>query len=143
MSALSSIESATAAFFTKGDSATAGLSISNIDIGKIIEIVSAIVQAAPAIEQGIASAAPFVEAISEMIANGGKPSDEQWAALKARLDSGSAILTSAEDVAQAELDAAAAATALGDGPADVPAAENLLETSVPAEPALVTGKKGK
>lgn len=103
MSELSSIESATAAFFTKGDSQTVGLSISNIDIGKIIEIVSAIIQAAPAIEQGILSAAPFVEAISEMIANGGKPSDEQWATLKARLDVGSAALASAEAEAEGEL----------------------------------------
>lgn len=112
MSTLSSIEGATKAFFTKGDSAIAGLSISNIDIGKIIEIVSAIIQAAPAIENGIMSAAPFVEAISEMIANGGKPTDEQWNVLKAKLDINSTTLADAEAAAQAEIDAQSLASGI-------------------------------
>ncbi len=139
MSVLSSIEDTTKEFFSGGQAGSPplGLTISNINVGAVLEVVNAIVTAAPSIVNGLVSATPFVEAICELISNGGKPSDAQWADLRTRLDANSGILANAENAAQAELDAAAAATAVGDGPADVPAAEGLLETSVP------TGKKGK
>lgn len=66
-----------------------------IDLSKVEQIVSAIVAAAPAIEQGVMSSAPYVEAIIELIKAGGSPTDEQWAALNARLDAGSAALDKA------------------------------------------------
>jgi hypothetical protein len=66
-----------------------------MDISKIEQIVSSIIAAAPAIEAGLATAEPYVEAIVSMIQNGGAPSDEEWAALKARLDAGSAALQAA------------------------------------------------
>jgi hypothetical protein len=74
-----------------------------MDLTKIEAIVQAIISAAPAIEQGITSAAPYVEAIVAMIQHGGAPSDDDWTALKARLDAGSAALQSAAN----EPDAAA------------------------------------
>lgn len=108
MSTLSSLEDTIKEHFSTDNmgltTAATGLSIANIDVGKILDIVSAIIAAAPAIENGIASAAPFVEAISEMIANGGKPTDDQWTALKAKLDANSNILAQAEASAQTELD---------------------------------------
>jgi len=66
-----------------------------MDISKIEQIVSSIIAAAPAIEQGILSAEPYVEAIVSMIKNGGTPTDAEWAALKERLDAGSAALQAA------------------------------------------------
>jgi hypothetical protein len=66
-----------------------------IDIGKIEQIVSAIIGAAPAIEQGVMTAAPYVQAIVSLIQHGGAPSDDDWTALKARLDAGSAALQTA------------------------------------------------
>lgn len=98
MSSLSSIEDATKNFFTAGGA--------TIDLAKVIEIVNAIISAAPAIESGIASATPYVEAIAVMIKNGGQPTDDEWTALKASLDAGSAALAEAETEAQAELDPA-------------------------------------
>lgn len=67
----------------------------NIDLSKIEQIVASIIAAAPAIEQGVLSAEPYVEAIVAMIQNGGAPSDKDWAALKSRLDAGSAALQAA------------------------------------------------
>lgn len=116
MSTLSSIEDTIKEHFSTdnmGLTPAAGLSIANIDVGKILDIVNAIIAAAPAIENGIASAAPFVEAISEMIANGGKPTDAQWTALKAKLDANSSILAAAEASAQTELDPTAAPVNVG------------------------------
>ena len=66
-----------------------------IDLTKVEAIVSSIVAAAPAIEQGVLSAEPYIEAIVAMIQHGGAPSDDDWAALKARLDAGSAALQAA------------------------------------------------
>ena len=66
-----------------------------IDLSKVEAIVSSIIAAAPAIEQGVLSAEPYIEAIVEMIQHGGAPSDDDWAALKARLDAGSAALQAA------------------------------------------------
>lgn len=66
-----------------------------IDLTKIEAIVSSIIAAAPAIEQGIITAEPYVEAIVAMIQHGGAPSDDDWTALKARLDAGSAALQAA------------------------------------------------
>ncbi len=66
-----------------------------MDYAKIEEVVLAIINAAPAIEKGIVSAAPYVQAIIGLIKSGGAPSDNQWAELKARLDAGSAVLQNA------------------------------------------------
>lgn len=66
-----------------------------MDLTKIEAIVQSIIAAAPAIEQGIITAEPYVEAIVAMVKNGGAPSDDEWAALKARLDAGSAALQTA------------------------------------------------
>lgn len=66
-----------------------------IDVGKVEDLVQAIITIAPAIEKGIVDAAPYVEAIVGMIRNGGTPSDTDWAALRARLDAGSAALQAA------------------------------------------------
>lgn len=73
----------------------AGLHLGNIDIAKIVEVVEGVVAAAPAIERGVSSAAPFVLAIIELVQHGGNPTDAEWAALKARLDAGSAALQKA------------------------------------------------
>jgi len=60
-------------------------------------LVSAVVKAAPAIEAGVEEAEPYVEAIVTLVRNGGNPSDDDWTALKARLDAGSAELQAAAD----------------------------------------------
>ena len=71
-----------------------------MDLTKILAIVEAIVAAAPAIEEGIADIQIYVSAIETMIKNGGDPTDDQWTAIRALLDSGSSTLQSAaEDAA--------------------------------------------
>lgn len=102
MSGISSIEGAVAAMLGGGST-----------VKKIEAIVEAIVAAAPAIEQGIVSSAPYVQAIVTMIQHGGNPSDDDWAALKARLDEGSAGLADAEAAAQSELSGEAEAETEG------------------------------
>lgn len=67
----------------------------NIDIDKVQAFIASLIAAAPAIEQGLASAEPYVVALVDMIRNGGTPTDAEWAALKARLDAGSAALQAA------------------------------------------------
>lgn len=66
-----------------------------MDYVKIEQVVMAIINAAPAIEKGIVTAAPYVEAIVALIQAGGAPTDAQWTELKARLDAGSAALQNA------------------------------------------------
>jgi len=66
-----------------------------VNLTRVLEVVNAIVAAAPAIEQGIASVEPYVEAIVSLVKNGGNPSDADWLALRARLDQGSAALATA------------------------------------------------
>lgn len=95
MSGISSIEAAIA--LVTGDSAT---------VAKIETIVEAILAAAPAIEAGIASAAPYVQAIVTMVKTGGAPSDAQWAELQSSLDAGSQTLADAAKAAQQEIDSA-------------------------------------
>lgn len=77
--------------------------VGTIDLAKIEAIVEAILAAAPAIEQGLASTAPYVEAIVTMVKTGGNPSDEDWATLNAALDSGSAQLAAAAQQASSEI----------------------------------------
>ena len=75
----------------------------SVDVSKVEEIVLDLIQAAPAIEAGVASAAPFVEALVTLIGHGGAPSDAEWAALRARLDAGTSALDNAAAEAQAEI----------------------------------------
>jgi hypothetical protein len=64
------------------------------------QIVSAIIKAAPIIEQGVVDAEPYVQAIVALVKNGGQPTAADWAAVNARLDAASAV------IAQRALDAA-------------------------------------
>lgn len=77
-----------------------------LDLAKITALVQEIVSAAPAIIDGIVSIEPYVEAIVAMIANGGNPTDAQWATLQASLAAGSATLQAAASEAQSEINAA-------------------------------------
>jgi len=74
-----------------------------MDMTKILELVQAIVSAAPAIEEGIADVGLYVNAIASMIKSGGTPSDADWQTLKASLDAGSATLQTAADDAAKEI----------------------------------------
>lgn len=80
-----------------------------MNMTQITALVEAIVSAAPAIEQGIVSITPYVQAIVTMIENGGNPSDAQWAALQSALDAGSAALAAQAKEAEGELAGEAAA----------------------------------
>lgn len=94
MTILSSIEGAAAAL---------GGAVASIDFGKIEQIIGAIVNAAPAIVEGEQTVAPFVEAIVELIQKGGAPTDDEWAALQARLQANTVALdTAAAQPDQAE-----------------------------------------
>lgn len=117
MSGLGSIESAMKDFFGIAE---------GIDVGKIEAIVQAIVTIAPAIEKGLVSAAPYVEAIVMMVKSGGAPSDDDWTALQARLDAGSAALQAAGLGAPAG--AGASSTADGAKPEAKPAAPAAAST---------------
>lgn len=68
-----------------------------MDLEYIAKLVQSIVAAAPAIIKGYQTAEPYVEAVATLIKNGGVPSEEDWAALKARLDEGSAALSAAAE----------------------------------------------
>lgn len=68
---------------------------SSLDFDKILQLVMEIAAAGPAISMGVERASPFVAAIAELISHGGKPSDDQWAALRQRLDANSAELKKA------------------------------------------------
>lgn len=81
-----------------------------MDLAQITALVQSIVAAGPAIEQGIVSIEPYVEAVVSMIKNGGNPTDEEWAALEASLQVGSQALQDAATQAQSEIDAAKPAT---------------------------------
>lgn len=102
MSKLSSIEEALMHHF---GSSPDGSTLGNIDLGQVIDFVNTLVAAAPAIKEGVMSAAPFVEAIVSLIKNGGAPDDAAWLTLRNRLDVNSAILASAEQEAKAEIEA--------------------------------------
>jgi len=114
MSTLSSIEDTIKEHFSSGGASPATVGVS-IDVGKVLEIVTMIVQAAPAIEQGFVSAVPFVEALVAAISNGGLPTGEAWTELRARLDANSAVLAEAGAEAQSEL-----AAGLPSGPDESP-----------------------
>lgn len=76
-----------------------------LDLGKIGELVQQIVQAAPAIQKGVITAAPFVQAIVDLYRHGGNPTEGEWAALKQRLDENSEQLAAAasfQEVQQAK-----------------------------------------
>ena len=82
----------------------AKIPLAKLDIPTLIGVSLQILEALPAIEAGIAKAAPFVEALGTTLA-GNTPTDEQWLALTARLDAGSEALQAAAAEAQKELDA--------------------------------------
>lgn len=65
-----------------------------VDVKTVLAIAASAVQALPAIEQGIASAIPYISALRTVLA-GGTPTDDDWAALDAALDAGTAALQEA------------------------------------------------
>lgn len=67
---------------------------SKIDLNQLIAIATSAVNALPAIEQGVTSALPYIQAL-ETVLTGGAPTADDWAALDARLDAGSTILQQA------------------------------------------------
>lgn len=134
MSQLTTIENAIKDFFTAGHGPTSTISV---DANKVLDLLNYLVALAPAIEKGIVSMEPFVEAIVTMIKNGGTPSDAQWADLKTRLDEGSAAIAAAAAEAQAEL---AAPEAAPGAPAEAPVAAP--ETPVASEPAAPAASDG-
>jgi len=71
-----------------------------MDLTKITEIVQSIVNAAPAITEGVIDISLYVNAIAMMIKNGGTPSDEQWTTLRSALDAGSTTLAAAAQDAE-------------------------------------------
>jgi len=69
------------------------------------QIIGAAVEAAPIIAQDINNSLPYVQAIVELIKSGGAPTEEAFAAVRQRLDEGSAFLQRKAAEAQAMLDA--------------------------------------
>ena len=103
MSVLSNMEDTIKEHFSAGQGTLPMSGGFTVDAGQVLEVVNMIVQAAPAIEEGLVSAAPFVEALIAAISNGGLPTGDQWDALRARLDGNSTVLADAEARIQAEL----------------------------------------
>lgn len=67
-----------------------------MDLSNIAKLLVAIAEAGPAVISGVQDAMPYAQAIAATLANGGKPpSDDDWAALHARLDAGSNELQNA------------------------------------------------
>lgn len=115
MSKLSNMEDTIREFFTGSGSAAStplGVTVA-IDGQKILDLLNTLLAVAPAIEKGLVSIEPFVEAIVAMIRNGGTPTDQQWGDLKSRLDEGSQALADAAAKAQAEIDSKGADVAKG------------------------------
>lgn len=100
-----------------------------VDVGKVEEIVLDIISAAPAIEKGLLTATPFVQALVEVIGHGGAPSEDEWLALRARLDAGTQVLDNAGIEAEAEVEAEAAT----EGAQTVPSAAVAVALETPVD----------
>jgi len=118
-----------------------------VDVGKVVTVVEALLEAAPAIEKGIATAEPFIEALVSLIKSGGNPTAQDWIALTAKLDAASAQIAEASSEAQKELDAQAATTTVASAsattvapPATVTASN--VDTSIAGEAAASGGESG-
>lgn len=73
----------------------ADLDFGDIDVSKVVQVVQGIVEAAPAIQSGVTGATPYIMDIIMLIQRGGNPTDAEWAAMRTRLDAGSAALQKA------------------------------------------------
>lgn len=74
--------------------ADAGAIVTHIDIPTLLKIAQSAEAALPAIEGGIISAVPYVQAFVKVL-SGQAVTDADWAALDARLDAGSDALQQA------------------------------------------------
>jgi len=68
----------------------------HIDIPTLLKIAQSAETALPAIEQGVISAVPYVQAFVKVL-SGQAVTDADWTALDARLDAGSDALQQAAD----------------------------------------------
>ena len=78
----------------KAVQADAGAIVAHIDIPTLLKVAASAEAALPAIEQGLVNALPYVQAFIKVM-QGGTPTEDDWAALDARLDAGSDALQNA------------------------------------------------
>jgi hypothetical protein len=74
------------------------------DLDIALQIVQEIAQAGPILLQDAQASEQYAKAILAFVANKGSPTADQWAATKAQLDAGSAVIATAVQQAQTEID---------------------------------------